>query len=309
MAFTAQDVKTLRENTGVGMMDCKKALSETGGDMEKAVLYLRERGLAAAQKKAGRIAAEGVAIADVIDGIGVVLEVNSETDFVAKNEKFNDFVKGVAVAVAKENPADVDALMEVNYPGTDLTVVQQLQEMTLVIGEKISIRRFLRFSEGLSIPYIHAGGKIGVIVNMDVSGTDKMDAITELGKDIAMQIAAMKPLYLDINAVDRKEVEQEREIQLKKAIEENKAKNLPDEKARMIAENMVKGRVNKYFEEICLMNQPYVKENKLTVEKHIAQTAKSLGCQIKVNSFARFEKGEGLEKRQDDFAAEVAAMT
>lgn len=308
MAFTAQDVKALREATGVGMMDCKKALTETNGDMEKAVLFLRERGLAAAQKKAGRIAAEGVAYAAVIDGVGVVVEVNSETDFVAKNEKFGEFVAGVAEAIAKEAPTDVEALMEAKYPGSDLTVAQQQQEMTLVIGEKISIRRFIRYKDGLSIPYIHAGGKIGVIVNMDVSGIADMDAVTTLGKDIAMQIAAMRPLYLDTASVDPKEMEQEREIQLKKAIEENKAKNLPDDKARMIAENMVKGRVNKFYEEICLMNQPYVKENKLTVGKHIEQTAKILGGQIKVNAFARFEKGEGMEKRQDDFAAEVASM-
>lgn len=308
MAFTAQDVKALREATGVGMMDCKKALTETDGDMEKATLYLRERGLAKAQKKAGRIAAEGVAYAAVIDGVGVVVEVNSETDFVAKNEKFGDFVAGVAKVIAKETPADVDALMAAKYLDTDKTVAEQEQEMVLVIGEKISIRRFAFYTQGVSVAYIHAGGKIGVIVNMDVSGISDTDAVTTLGKDVAMQIAAMRPLYLDMDSVDRKEVEQEREIQLKKAIEENKAKNLPDDKARMIAENMVKGRLNKFFEDICLLNQPYVKENKLTVGKHIEQTSKSLGGQIKVNAFTRFEKGEGMEKRQDDFAAEVASL-
>ena len=308
MTFTAQDVKTLRETTGVGMMDCKKALTETNGDMEKAVMYLREHGLAAAQKKAGRIAAEGVAYATVIDGVGVVVEVNAETDFVAKNDKFNDFVAGVAETVAKEAPADLDALMAAKYAKSDKTVAEEQQEMILVIGENISVRRFDRYTKGLSVPYIHAGGKIGVIVNMEVSGVTDTEAVTVLGKDIAMQIASMRPLYLDTDSVDATEIEQEREVQLRKAIEENKAKNLPEDKARMIAENMVKGRINKFYEEICLMNQAYVKENKLTVGDYIAQVAKTLGGQIKVNAFTRFEKGEGIEKKQEDFAAEVASM-
>ena len=308
MAFTAQNVKELREATGVGMMDCKRALTETGGDMEKAIAYLREHGLAAAQKKAGRIAAEGVAYATVIDGTGVVLEVNSETDFVAKNETFTGFVAGVAEAVAKNGPSDIDALMASTYPGLDKTVADQQQEMILVIGENISVRRFVSYTDGMSIPYIHAGGKIGVIVNLEATGISDMDAVTELGKDLAMQIAAMRPLYLDTESVDAGELEKEKEIQLNKALEENKAKNLPEEKSRQIAENMVKGRINKFYEEICLMNQPYVKENKLTVGKHVQQEAKRLGGEIKVKAFTRFEKGEGIEKKQDDFAAEVAAM-
>ena len=308
MAFTAKDVKELREVTGVGMMDCKRALTETDGDMEKAIAYLREQGLATAQKKAGRIAAEGVAYAAVIDGIGVVVEVNAETDFVAKNDKFTEFVEGVAEAVVKNDPADIDALMASKYPGSDITVAQQQQEMILVIGENISVRRFKRYSEGLSIPYIHSGGKIGVIINLDVNGVSDMDAVTELGKDLAMQIAAMRPLYLDSESVDADELEKEKEIQLNKAIEENKAKNLPDDKARQIAEKMVKGRINKFYEDICLLNQAFVKESKITVDGHIKQVAKALGGDIKVNSFTRFEKGEGIEKKQDDFAAEVASM-
>jgi len=308
MSFSAQDVKELREITGVGMMDCKKALTETDGDMEKAIAYLREQGLATAQKKAGRIAAEGVAYATVIDNIGVVVEVNAETDFVAKNEKFTDFVAGVAQAVVKNNPANLDALMAGKYPGSDKTVAEEQQEMIVVIGENISVRRFERYSDGLNIPYIHAGGKIGVIVNLDVSGISDMDAVTELGKDLAMQIAAMRPLYLDSESVDASELEKEKEIQLNKAIEENKAKNLPEDKARQIAENMVKGRINKFFEDICLLNQAFVKENKLTVEKHVQSVAKTLGGSIKVKAFTRFEKGEGIEKKQDDFAAEVAGM-
>jgi len=308
MAFTAKDVKDLREATGVGMMDCKKALVESDGDMEKAIKYLRERGLAAAQKKAGRITAEGVAHADVFDEIGAVIEVNAETDFVAKNDMFMDFVKGVAETVAKHAPADLDALMTLKFPGSEKTVSEQQQEMVLVIGENISVRRFERYADGLSIPYVHAGGKIGVIVNLDVSGISDIGAVTELGRDIAMQIAAMRPLYLDAASVDATELEKEREIQLAKAIEENKAKNMPEDKARQIAENMVKGRINKYYEEICLLNQPYVKENKITVEQHVQNVAKALGGQITVKAFTRFEKGEGIEKKEDDFAAEVASM-
>ena len=308
MSFTAQNVKELREITGVGMMDCKKALTETGGDMEKAVAFLREQGLATAQKKAGRIAAEGIAYATVEDGIGVVIEVNAETDFVAKNEKFIEFVEGVALAVIKNDPADIDALLASKYPGSDRTVAEEQQEMIVVIGENISVRRFERYKEGLSIPYIHSGGKIGVIVNLDISGISDTDAVTELGKDLAMQIAAMRPLYLDSDSVDASEIEKEKEIQLNKAIEENKAKNLPEDKARQIAENMVKGRMNKFFEDICLLNQAFVKGDKITVEKHIHQIAKDLGGNIKIKSFTRFEKGEGIEKKQDDFAAEVASM-
>ena len=308
MAFTAQDVKNLREVTGVGMMDCKKALTEADGDMEKAIEYLRERGLAAAQKKAGRITAEGMAYAEVFNNIGVVVEVNAETDFVAKNDMFTGFVKGVAEAVAAYAPADIDALMACNYSATGKTIAEQQQEMILVIGENISVRRFARYSEGLSIPYVHAGGKIGVIVNLDESGISDMNALTEFGKDIAMQIAAMRPLYLDAASVDASELEKEKEIQLNKALEENREKNMPEDKARQIAENMVKGRINKFYEEICLLNQPYVKENKITVEKHTQQVAKDLGGQIKIAAFTRFEKGEGIEKKQEDFAAEVAGL-
>jgi len=308
MAFTANDVKNLREMTGVGMMDCKKALSASDGDMDKAVDWLREKGLAAAQKKAGRIAAEGAAYADVIDGVGVVVEVNAETDFVAKNEKFMDFVKGVATAVAQSNPADVEALMAAKFPGSDKTVLEMQQEMVLVIGENISTRRFARYTEGVSVPYIHAGGKIGVMVNMELEGIAP-DAVVELGKDIAMQIAAMRPMYLDTSAVDPTELEKERAIQLGLAIEEGKSKNLPEDKAQQIAEKKVEGRINKFYEDICLLNQPYVKENKVSVGKHVEQVAKELGGKIVVKGFTRFEKGEGIEKKEEDFAEEIAKLT
>jgi len=308
MAFSAKDVANLREITGVGMMDCKRALSESGGDIDKAVTYLREHGLAAAQKKAGRITSEGIAYADVFSGVGVVVEVNSETDFVAKNETFIDFTKGVARAVAEGAPADVDALLACKYPGSGNTISGQLQEMILVIGENIQVRRFARYPDGFSIPYVHAGGKIGVIVNLETTGIFDNDEVTRLGKDIAMQIAAMRPLYLDSTSVGADDLEKEKEIQLNKAIEENKAKNLPDDKARQIAENMVKGRINKFYEEVCLLNQAYVKDNKLTVGGYVKQVAMTLGGDIKVKAFTRFEKGEGIEKRESDFAAEVAGM-
>ena len=308
MSFTAKDVMSLREATGVGMMDCKKALKETDGDMEKAIAYLREHGLAAAQKKAGRIAAEGIAYADVFDGVGVVVEVNSETDFVAKNEMFTDFVKGVAKAVAISKPNSLEDLMASTFPGLDKTVSEQQQEMIVVIGENISVRRYQRYEGGINVPYIHAGGKIGVIVNIEASSISNVDAVVELGKDIAMQIAAMRPLYLDTSSVDPAELEKEKEIQLNKAIEENKAKNLDEEKSRQIAENMVKGRISKFYEDICLLNQAFVKEGKISVEKHVQEVAKSLGGQITIKAFTRFEKGEGIEKAEDDFAAEVAKM-
>lgn len=307
MAISAKDVQTLREMTGVGMMDCKKALVASDGDMDKAIEYLREKGLAAAQKKAGRIAAEGMAYAAVEGGIGVAVEVNAETDFVSKNELFVEYVKGVAAVVAKENPADVDELMTKPYLTSGHTVQEEQQEKILVIGENIKVRRFARFTEGVTVPYIHMGGKIGVLVNLSVSDNLKdSEKVTELGKDVAMQIAAMRPLYLDSSVVPAAEQEKEQEIQLVKAIEENKAKGLPDEKAAQIAQNMVKGRMNKFFEEICLINQPYVKENKITVGKHVENVAKELGGSIKITAFVRFEKGEGIEKKQENFAEEIA---
>jgi len=308
MAFTANDVKVLREMTGCGMMDCKRALTESEGDMDKAVAYLREHGLAAAQKKAGRITAEGMAYAEVFDGVGVVVEVNSETDFVAKNEMFTGFVASVAEAVATNAPQDVGALLECKYPGGETTIAEQQQEMILVIGENISVRRFVRYPSGKNVPYVHAGGKIGVIVNLEVSGISDDEAVTELGKDIAMQIAAMRPQYLDAASVEAGDLEKEKEIQFNKALEENRAKDLPEEKALMIAEKMVKGRINKFYEDVCLLNQPYVKEAQVTVAAHVQQVAKALGGTIEVKAFTRFEKGEGIEKRQDDFAAEVAKM-
>ena len=304
MAFSAQDVKDLREKTGVGMMDCKKALTASDGDIEKAVEWLREKGLAAAEKKAGRIAAEGMAYATVIDGVGVAVEVNSESDFVAKNEKFTEYVSNVAAVVAKENPADVEALMACAYPGGG-TVEQAQQEKVLVIGENIKVRRFARYATGLSVPYVHMGGRIGVIVNMEVSaGLEAKPEVLELGKDVAMQIAAMNPTYCDKSEVDPSVLEKEKEILIIQAKEDPKNANKPEN----ILEKMVTGRVGKYYEENCLLQQQYVKGDKESVEKHVAEVAKAAGGTVKVLGFTRFEKGEGIEKKQENFAEEIAKM-
>ncbi|MEG0876929.1 MAG: translation elongation factor Ts [Oscillospiraceae bacterium] len=305
MAFTAQDVKNLREMTGVGMMDCKKALVATDGDADKAVDWLREKGLAAAQKKSGRIAAEGAAYAEVIDGVGVVVEVNAETDFVSKNDLFVDFTKAVAAVVAKENPADVTALLACKYPGSELTVEQMQQEKVLVIGENIKVRRFARYATGFSIPYVHMGGRIGVIINMNVAeGLENNETVIELGRDLSMQIAAMNPSFRDKSDVDQSVIEKEKEILTIQAHEDPKNANKPAN----IIEKMVLGRVGKYYEENCLMQQDFVKGDKITVEKHVAEVAKAVGGKIEVLGFTRFEKGEGIEKRQDDFAAEIASL-
>lgn len=305
MAFTAQDVKNLREMTGVGMMDCKKALTETDGDIEKAVEFLREKGLATAQKKSGRIAAEGIAYATVINGVGVAVEVNSETDFVAKNEKFVEFVEGIAALVAGQNPADLDALMSCKFPGTDTSVEQEQQNKIQVIGENIKIRRFERYETGLSVPYVHMGGKIGVIVNMEVSdGLEIKSEVVELGKDIAMQIAAMNPTFLDKSDVDQSTLDKEKEILMGQAKEDPKTASKPEN----IIEKMVMGRIGKYYEENCLLQQAFVKGDKISVEKHISEVAKAVGGSIKVKAFTRFEKGEGIEKKQEDFAAEIAEL-
>ena len=275
MAFTAADVKNLREMTGVGMMDCKKALTASDGDMDKAVEYLREKGLAASAKKASRIAAEGMAYAAVINGVGVVVEVNAETDFVGKNEKFVDFVKGVAATVAAQAPANLDALMDCKYNGTDLTVLQQQQEMVLVIGENIKVRRFARFPEGVSVPYIHAGGKIGVLVNLDVDGeaTDKV-------------------------------LEEEKRIMLAQMDNDPKMAGKPAQ----VKEKIVEGKLNKFYAENCLLQQDFVKDGEMTVEQYMNTVAKAAGVTVRLLDAVRFEKGEGIEKKQENFAEEIASL-
>ena len=302
MAFTAADVKNLREMTGVGMMDCKKALTASDGDMDKAVEWLREKGMAASAKKASRIAAEGMAYAAVIDGVGVVVEVNAETDFVGKNEKFVDFVKGVAATVAKCNPADLDALMECKYNGTDLTVTQQQQEMVLVIGENIKVRRFARFADGVSVPYVHAGGKIGVLVNLT---TDlPAEKVEEIGKDVAMQIAALNPRFWDKSQVGQDVLDEEKKIMMVQMENDPKMASKPE----AVREKIVMGKLNKFYSENCLLQQEFVKDNSMTVEKYIASAAKALGGTVTFKDAIRFEKGEGIEKKQENFAEEIASM-
>ena len=302
MAFSAADVKNLREMTGVGMMDCKKALTAADGDIDKAVEWLREKGLAAAQKKAGRIAAEGMAYAAVVDGIGVIVEVNAESDFVAKNDLFVDYVKGVAAVIAKENPADLDALYACAY-GNGKTVLEEQNDKVLVIGENIKVRRFAIFTEGVSVPYIHAGGKIGVLVNLKVEGD--IDA-TAVGKDVAMQIAALNPRFWDKSQVSQDVLDEEKKIMMVQMENDPKMANKPEQ----VREKIVMGKMNKFYSENCLLQQEFVRGDVFTgsVEQYIADAAKKLGGKITFVDAIRFEKGEGIEKRQDDLAEEVAKL-
>lgn len=309
MAITAKAVKELRDATGVGMMKCKEALVACDGDMDKAVDWLREKGLAAQAKKASKVASEGVSKAYCIDGVGVAIEVNSQTDFVAKNATFQAFVDDVAKVVATADPADVEALKNAEYPGEGRSVDAVTADKVLAIGENIQIRRFVRYADGINVPYIHMGGKIGVLVNLKAEGIEDQAAVVELGKDLAMQIAAMAPSYVRSTEIPAEEVEKEKNIQLAKAIEEGKANTkIPEAKRQMIAENKVKGRMNNYFAEVCLLNQQYVKENKTTVEQHVKAVAKQLGGSIEVVKFTRFVTGEGIEKKEENFADEVASM-
>lgn len=300
MNFTAKDVQSLRERTGCGMMDCKKALTEADGDMEKAIELLREKGLAAAAKKAGRIAAEGlvVSVVDEAKKAGVVLEVNAETDFVAKNAEFVNFVNAIAKTILEESPADVETLENCTLCGSEHTVAEELRDKILTIGENMKIRRFQRF-EGDLVSYVHGDGRIGVMVAFDTDLAGKPE-FTACGKDVAMQIAAANPQYLDRASVPADVVDKEKEILTVQAMNEGKPAN--------IAEKMVMGRINKFFKEVCLLDQEFIKDGDLTVAKYIDKVAKELGGKIAVTSFARFEKGEGLEKRNDNFADEVASM-
>ena len=300
MAFTAKDVMKLREKTGCGMMDCKKALTEADGDMDKAIDVLREQGLAKAAKKASRIAAEGVAFACTNDDAtkGVALEVNAETDFVAKNAEFQAFVKTVADTVMATAPADVADLLTKNAVGTSMTVAELLQEKIQTIGENIVIRRF-KLYEGAVSAYIHAGGKIAVLVKFDTDVAGK-DGFAEYAKDIAMQVAAANPSYLEQKDVPDDVIEHEKKIMTEQVINSGKPAN--------IAEKIVMGMIGKYYKENCLVEQLFIKDNKASVTQYTNQTAKTLGGKIAIADFVRFEKGEGLEKRNDDFAAEVASM-
>ena len=300
MAFTAADVKKLREMTNVGMMDCKKALSENDGDMDKAIEWLREKGLAKAAKKSSRIAAEGMAYATVENGVGVVVEVNAETDFASKTPLFVDFVKDIAKVVAADAPADIEALKNCKYPGSELTVGEMIPEKVMVIGENIQIRRFARFPENFSVAYVHAGGKIGVLVNLEVSGG--IDA-TVIGKDIALQIAALNPRFWDKSQVSEDVLAEEKKILVAQMDNDEKMASKP----LQVKEKIAAGKMNKFFEENCLLQQAFVKDGSVTVEQYMNSAAKALGGSVKFVDAVRFEKGEGIEKKVDDFAAEVAA--
>ena len=303
MAFTAQDVKTLREMTNVGMMDCKKALQATDGDMEKAVEWLREKGLAKAAKKADRIAAEGIAYATVIDGIGVIIEVNAETDFASKTDAFKDLVANLATIVATDAPADVDALKACTYPGTNLTVTEIMQEKVMSIGENMQIRRFNRFADNTSVAYVHMGGSHGVLVNLAVEGG--IDA-TEIGKNVAMQIAAMGAKYWDKTMVPQADVDKELAIQVAMMDNDPKMAGKPAE----VKEKIAAGKMNAFFKEMCLLQQEFVRSDlfKGDVAGYIADAAKKLGGKVTFVDAIHYIKGEGIEKKEENFADEVAAQ-
>lgn len=302
MSFTAKDVKELREKTGCGMMDCKKALTSSNGDMVAAIDFLREKGLAAATKKSSRVAAEGLAMAYTNDEgtVGVAIEVNSETDFVAKNTDFQSFVKLCGETVIEKNPQSVEELLKLKTEDGK-TIEEVLQEKILTIGENIKIRRFKRF-EGVVAGYVHAAGKIGVLVDFDVENKDvtKTDTFKSFAKDVAMQIAAINPLYLVPEEIPADVVAHERKILKEQIVGDGKPEN--------IAEKIVEGRIGKYYKEVCLMNQAFVKDGNLNIDQYTQNISKELGTNIKIISFVRFEKGEGIEKKEDNFAQEVAGM-
>ena len=307
MAVTAKMVKDLREMTGAGMMDCKKALTNTDGDMDKAVEWLRENGLAKAEKKAGRIAAEGMVAVNVSeDGKkAAIVEVNSETDFVAKNELFQNMVNAVAAQAVETSAADLEAFMaEPWIEDSSVTVEENLKNMIAKIGENMNIRRFgkLEQPEGVIVSYIHAGGKIGVLVSAETDNTS--DEVKACLKDVAMQVAALSPKYTSRDEVDQDYIEKEKEVLFAQAKIEK-----PDAPDKII-NGMVMGRINKELKEICLLDQVFVKaeDGKQSVGQYVESVAKQLGANIKVKTFVRFETGEGLEKKNEDFAAEVAAQ-
>lgn len=302
MAISASDVKKLREITNVGMMDCKKALMACDGDMDAAIDYLREKGLAKAAKKADRVAAEGMAYADVFNGVGVVIEVNCETDFAAGTDVFKNTVKALAEAVAVNDPADVDALKACKYPGTDLTVTEVMQDRVMSIGENLQIRRFARFPENTSVCYVHAGGSHGVLVNLAVEGD--ID-VTEVGKNICMQIAAMNPSYWDKALVPQSVIDHELTVQIELMNNDPKTANKPAQ----VKEKIAAGKINAFYKDNCLMQQEFVRSDlyKGDVAGYIADAAKKLGGSIKFVDAVHFVRGEGIEKEESNLAAEVAA--
>lgn len=308
MAVTASMVKELREMTGAGMMDCKKALSATDGDFDKAIEFLREKGLATAEKKAGRIAAEGLVATTIKDGdkVAAIVEVNAETDFVAKNEVFQTFVKEVVEQAADTDAADIDAFKDEKWAlDTSMTVDEKLAAMIAKIGENMNIRRFEKIvsEDGIVVSYIHAAGKIGVLVEAKTESND--ERVKEALKNVAMQVAALNPKYVSTDDVPEEYKEHEKEILIAQAKNDPKNANKPEN----IIEKMITGRLAKELKEICLLEQEYVKaENKETVAKYLEMVSKEVGTPVELKRFVRFETGEGLEKKNEDFAAEVAAQ-
>lgn len=304
MAITASMVKELREMTGAGMMDCKKALNETNGDMEKAVEFLREKGLAAMAKKANRVAAEGIVATEIAEGgkVAAIVEVNSETDFVAKNADFQAYVAKVVNQLVDTNADSVESfLAEPWKEDSSITVEQALSQKIAIIGEKLSIRRFEKITtDGVVVSYIHGGGKIGVLVELETEAAQ--EEVAEFGKNVAMQIAALNPKYVTRAEVPSDFIEHEKEILMAQIQNDPKESQKPEK----VIQGMIQGRLNKELKEVCLVDQTYVKDGDLTVQKYVDSVAKEIGKAIKIKSFVRFETGEGMEKREDDFAAEVA---
>ena len=304
-AITSAMVKELRERTAAGMMDCKKALMAADGDMEKAIDWLREKGLAQAAKKASRIAAEGVVAQYTAPCgcTGVIVEVNCETDFVAKTDNFKAFANNVAKHIAKANPADVDELLTQKFVDDETkTIADLVSEATVAIGEKITVRRFVRYkTEGVVSTYIHMGGKVGVIVEVETDETGKnADAVKEFAHDLALQVAAAKPEAVRREEVDASKLEKEKEIQRAKALEAGKPEKIVD--------RIVEGQIEKYYKEVCLVDQQFVKDGDKTIKALTAEISKAAGAPLNIVRFARFERGEGIEKRQDNLAEEVAKM-
>ena len=303
-AITAKDVAELRKKTGCGMMECKKALVEANGDMDEAVKVLREKGLAAAGKKADRIAADGLVDTITVGDITAIIEVNTETDFVAKNESFREFVRGLLTTIVEKKPADVAVLSECQYADTDLTVNAKLNEMVFTIGEKLDIRRF-DIVNGTTSTYIHGNGAIGVVVSFEADDAAKNNAgFAEFAKNIALQVAAYPVEYLNREAVPAARVAEEREIIMSQINNDEKNAKKPEQ----IKEKMVDGKIGKFFEANCLLEQAYVKEDSMSVQKYVDTTAKEFGGKIAVTGFIRYEKGEGIQKREENFAEEINKM-
>ena len=304
MAITASMVKELREMTGAGMMDCKKALNETNGDMDKAVEFLREKGLAAMAKKANRVAAEGIVATEIAENgkVAAIVEVNSETDFVAKNADFQAYVAKVVNQLVDTNADSVESfLAEPWKEDSSITVEQALSQKIAIIGEKLSIRRFEKITtDGVVVSYIHGGGKIGVLVELETEAAQ--EEVAEFGKNVAMQIAALNPKYVTRDEVPADFIEHEKEILMAQIQNDPKESQKPEK----VIQGMIQGRLNKELKEVCLVDQAYIKDGDLTVQKYVDSVAKEIGKAIKIKSFVRFETGEGMEKREDDFAAEVA---